>query len=845
MHPVAIFDLVSFLAALTALIVLLGGWRRALKGDTKLLLAGLFTFMLFYSFCLFLEWSGISKAFDAIENFIGALIPMWWAFVFYAFLKEIASHDLQQSETKYRLLVDHQNDLIVKFNLDKQLVFVSPSYCKTFGKTEQELLGQQFLPFIHEDDRQSISNSLEKALVPPYSTYHEERVYANTGLRWLAWKANGVLSESGEVESIIAVGRDITEQKKTEQALVESEERFSLFMDYLPAVVFIKDAEGRALYVNKHMNDVLGAKDWIGKTALELFPKEPAKKMVADDKKTLSERYRMIIERVPDRDGVEHIYQTHKFRIDRHSDPPFLGGISMDITERIHAEEALRESEEKMRLIIESSPIGIGITQGGKYVYVNPKFVEIFGYDCPDEIVEQPINFLYAPEDKDLIVQRHWDRLAGKEIPSSYEVMGQKKSGQLFNVALWNTIIDYEGETAVLGFITDTSEAQALRAQLQRAEKMEAVGMLAGGVAHDLNNVLSGLVSYPDLLLMDLPDDSPLRNAVATIADSGKKAAAIVQDLLTLARRGVAVTKVVNVNDVICDYLASPEYKKLKTFYPNAQFNNDLQEDLLNVLGSPVHLSKTIMNLVSNAAESLLGDGIVTISTKNQYVDRPIRGYDEVKEGDYVVLRVADNGIGIAADDLEKIFEPFYTKKMMGRSGTGLGMAVVWGTVKDHNGYIDVESTEGKGTIFELYFPVDRMKAEKEKPALFDEYAGKGESILVVDDVAQQRDIASVLLTKLGYSVDVVASGEEAVEYMKANSTDLLILDMIMAPGIDGLDTYKRIIKLHPGQKAIITSGFSETDRVKEAQRLGAGQYIKKPYTLEKIGLAVKSELDR
>lgn len=686
---------------------------------------------------------------------------------------------------------------------------------------------------------------MEKALTPPYSAYHEERIYADSGLRWLAWKVNGVPSESGEAESIIAVGRDITEQKKTEQALVESEERFSLFMDYLPAIAFIKDVEGRTLYVNKHMNDVLGAKDWIGKTVLELFPKKPAEKMFADDKKTLSDGYRMITEIVPDKYGVEHIYQTHKFRIDRHSDPPYLGGIALDITERINAEEALRESEEKMRLIIESSPIGIGITRGGKYLYVNPKFVDIFGYDRPDEFVGQPINFLYAKEDKDLMVQRHWDRLAGKEIPSSYEAMGRKKSGQLFNVALWNTIIDYEGAPAILGFITDTSEAQALRTRLQRAEKMEVVGMLAGGVAHDLNNVLSGIVSYPDLLLMDLPDDSPLRNAVSTIADSGKKAAAIVQDLLTLARRGVAITEVVNINEVICDYLTSPEYKKLKTIYPNAQFNTDLQEDLLNVLGSSVHLSKTLMNLVSNAAESLLGDGVVNISTKNQYVDRPIRGYDEVREGDYVVLSVADNGVGIAADDLEKIFEPFYTKKKMGRSGTGLGMAVVWGTVKDHNGYIEVESIEGKGTIFELYFPVDRMKAEEEKPTLLVEYAGRGESILVVDDVAQQRDIASVLLTKLGYSVKVAASGEEAVEYMKENSTDLLVLDMIMAPGIDGLDTYIKILELHPGQKAIITSGFSETDRVKEAQRLGAGQYIKKPYTLEKIGLAVKAELGK
>jgi len=251
------------------------------------------------------------------------------------------------------------------------------------------------------------------------------------------------------------------------------------------------------------------------------------------------------------------------------------------------------------------------------------------------------------------------------------------------------------------------------------------------------------------------------------------------------------------------------------------------------------------MNLISNAAEAMTEGGKLTLSTENRYIDRPIRGYDNVKEGDYVVLTVSDTGTGISPDDMEKIFEPFYTKKKMGRSGTGLGMAVVWGTVKDHNGYIHVKSTEGKGTTFTLYFPVTRKSVEERSETSLEDYMGKGEAILVVDDVEEQRKIASGMLKELGYSVISVSSGEEAVEYLKTNKADLLLLDMIMEPGIDGLNTYKKIIEIHPGQKAIIASGFSETDRVKEVQSLGAGAYIKKPFLLEKIGLAVKEELEK
>jgi CheY-like chemotaxis protein len=365
-------------------------------------------------------------------------------------------------------------------------------------------------------------------------------------------------------------------------------------------------------------------------------------------------------------------------------------------------------------------------------------------------------------------------------------------------------------------------------------------------VAHDLNNVLGVLVGYSELLQMEIPEGNPLRRHVFHIMQSSQRATAMIQDLLTMARRGVLISEVVSLNEVITDYLETPEFEKLKSYHPSVVIKTELEKGLLNIKGSPVHLGKTIMNLVSNASEAISDQGEVTIRTETRYLDKPIRGYDEVEEGDYVVLTVSDNGMGISTRDIEKIFEPFYTKKVMGRSGTGLGLAVVWGTVKDHDGYIDVKSEAGKGSTFTIYLPATKEELTKEQqktaPA---QYMGRGESILVVDDVIAQREVATSMLTKLGYKVDAVSSGEEAVEYLRTHKADLIVLDMIMDPGIDGLDTYKLILEINPKQKAIIVSGFSETDRVNEAQALGAGAYVKKPYLLERLGLAVRKELAR
>jgi signal transduction histidine kinase/ActR/RegA family two-component response regulator len=393
-----------------------------------------------------------------------------------------------------------------------------------------------------------------------------------------------------------------------------------------------------------------------------------------------------------------------------------------------------------------------------------------------------------------------------------------------------------------------TDEAKrVLEEQLARSQKMEALGLLAGGVAHDLNNVLSGVVSYPDLILKDISADHPCRNMVEGIKKSGYKAAAIVQDLLTLARRGVLNTSIVDMNnDVIKDYLNSPEFEKLKTFHPSVVIETRLDVHLMNIRGSIVHLRKAFMNLVSNAAEAQPDGGRIIISTKNAYVDLPISGYDQVNEGDYVVMGVEDKGTGIATEDLNRIFEPFFTKKVMGRSGTGLGMAVVWGTVQDHNGYINIKSRIDEGTLIEIYLPVTREKAEA-RPQKIDvaSYMGDQEKVLVIDDVEEQRIIASALLTQLNYQVFTVESGEAAIRYLKKNRADILVLDMIMDPGIDGLETYAKIIEIHPGQKAIIASGYAENKQVNETQKLGAGAYIRKPYTLENIGIAIRKELDR
>jgi PAS domain S-box-containing protein len=389
----------------------------------------------------------------------------------------------------------------------------------------------------------------------------------------------------------------------------------------------------------------------------------------------------------------------------------------------------------------------------------------------------------------------------------------------------------------------DITERHRFEEQLLRDQKMKAIGLMAGGVAHDLNNILSGIISYPELLLLDLDENHRLRRPLEAIRRAGLDAADVVADLLTVAR-GIAATKeVVSANSLINDYLSSPDFQHLQHHHTLVMVTKVLADELWSIRCSPIHIRKCLMNLVTNAMEAIHGKGSLSIRTENhQQHFAGDHSQPALDQGRYVKISVADSGSGIAPHEIDHIFEPFYTKKVMGRSGTGLGLAVVWNTVRDHGGTITVTS-DTQGTIFDLYLPAVDENATASAALDWRAFTGNGETVLVIDDEPRQREIAAQLLTSLKYRVETVASGEEAVTYLTNRKVDMLVLDMIMSPGQNGRVTYEQILQIHPGQKALVASGFAEDDDVRACLDMGAGAYVAKPYTLGKISVALYKTL--
>jgi PAS domain S-box-containing protein len=387
--------------------------------------------------------------------------------------------------------------------------------------------------------------------------------------------------------------------------------------------------------------------------------------------------------------------------------------------------QKLKASEKKYRELVENAnSIILRRDPAGTVTFFNEYAQKFFGFSEKEIVGKNMIGTIVPEKDRRGNDQTGMIRGIGTDAGyhRAHEYENMRSNGEHVRVSWTNKALrDAQGRILEILCIGNDvtalreaeSEKKALEARLQRAEKMEAIGSLAGGVAHDLNNILPSLISFPDAILMDLPEDSPLRKPVLSIKRAGERAAAIAQDLLTFARRAVPVKAPVNLNEVVGEYLESPEASKLQSDYPRVQISKNFDPELPVILGSPVHLAKTVMNLVLNAVEAIPEEGEVIVSTENAQLKEGIKGYEMIEPGEYALLSVSDTGVGISGKDMEKIFEPFYTKKAMGRSGSGLGMAIVWGTVKDHRGYVDVKSEEGKGTTFDLYFPVPPEISDK------------------------------------------------------------------------------------------------------------------------------------
>ena len=776
--------------------------------------------------------------------------------------REIEKHHtmdsaLFQSEQRYRITSEQTGQMVYDWDMGSGDICWAGAIELLTGYTPPEFAEvniNAWEQMIHPEDRAAAMSQLDQAAKGSGKYCVEYRLRRKDGF-YVIVEDTGVFlrQESGEPYRILGTMNDVTERKKAERVIRKSEAKYRSLFDTVTDAIVIAGADGCIIEVNA------AACSQSGYSRFELQGMHLGRLSVRS-----SQELGALLEKIW---GLGHLsYQTKLRKKNGETYPADLSVstfdlsgqkamlfVSRDITAQKAAEAELVVSEQRYRAVFEAANDAIFLMKDYTFVDCNVPTQIMFGCNR-EQIIGQP-PYRFSPETQpDGSSSREG---ALEKIKAAYDYQPQffewrhcRADGTPFDCEVALNRLDIGDEVALLAIVRDITERkraetqkQELQEKLERAQRMESLGVLAGGVAHDLNNMLGPVVGYSELLLRELEPGTKPASRARKIMKSAQDASDIIQDLLTLARRGRYEMAPLSLNDVITGYLESTAFSGLKARHADINVDLRLADNLTPICGSPIHLGKVVMNLVSNACEAMPTGGTLTIQTERRHMNTLPSGFSKFEHGDYIVLRVKDTGIGIKPEDLPKIFEPYYSKKKMGHSGSGLGLSVVYGVVKDHHGYYDVLSEIGQGTEFLLLFPVcDSLIPAGQVTA---DAVGGHERILVVDDSLEQRELAREIISSLGYQVDIVEHGHSALNYLKKQTVDLIVLDMIMEPKFDGLDTLREILVLQPTQKVIVVSGFSATERVQEMQRLGAGTYVRKPYTVDTLARALREQLDK
>jgi two-component system cell cycle sensor histidine kinase/response regulator CckA len=634
---------------------------------------------------------------------------------------------------------------------------------------------------------------------------------------------------------------DITDRKKAEEALRKSEANLKKAQVVANVGSWVWYIQSNRLEWSEQMYHIFGIdkSNFTGNLADviagAIHPDdraavESSNLSVIRDRKPMPLEYRVIW---PDGTVRTVWAEAGELIPDEGGNPRVLTGIVQDITERKSAEKNLKESEEKFRSYVDNAPDGILVLdKNGIFIDSNEAACEITGFS-KEELFQKSIIDLLAAESK-----------KGGSIYFNKVVSIGRASEELFYVrkdgrkgcCVINAV--KLGNNKYLAFMKDITETKRLQEFASRAQRLETAGRIAGQVAHDFNNLLGPLIAYPGIIKDEIPENHPIVSYLKDMEKAAEQIADINQQLLTLSRRGHYVLEILNLNDIIMQVL-----NQMEPIPPSVHIDTNLNRNLMNIKGGASQILRVVSNLLINSFDAMKNQGRLFIQTENIYMDKTSGNYGRIPKGEYAKLTITDSGCGISREILPHIFEPFFTTKTSDkRRGSGLGLSVVHTIMEDHHGYIDLGTTIGRGTAFYLYFPITRDQLDS---PLEDDVGSGDEKILVVDDDEIQREVTSRLLIKLGYKVNTAASGEKAIDLLKGDPQDLLILDMIMPDGMDGAETYRRALEINPAQKAIIVSGYAETERVNLAIQMGVGAFLRKPLTLKTIAPAIRKELDK